>query len=440
MFSNRVPLSHVAALSFLLALACSKQNEESENGGAGATLSTTTSVIGNGGTTGNNTLGGGANSNTDPNLVGGVVQLSDDQVTAIETSACNAWAIEPESVPGKLQLVVDVSSSMGWTPDGGDTGATKWEITRDALVEAVCGVNGPGLGAGMAVGLMFYPNMINENVSRTAVDQSVCLNLGGITPMDTLGDNGANTHRTLLRQRLTQAVLGRGTPTADAYEYALNHIALSPEQLAFPGDTYMLLITDGMPTLQYGCFNPAGSLQNLPGDEVVELVDGAFNQGVKTFIIGSPGSEEGLAWLSMAAFLGGTGKVGCNPNAGAAGPLCHMDMTAAEDFSTALREGLSQVVAAVSSCKYEIPASSADGLQTVDPNKVSPIISFSNGSTELVTRDNANGANCTEGYYLVSATQLQLCPNTCARFQADATATMQLVFGCATTDIINVIQ
>jgi len=428
----------VAALSFLLALACSKQNEESENGGGGATLSTTTSVIGNGGTTGTGTLGGGANSNTDPNLVGSVVTLTDDQVTAIETSACNAWAIEPESVPGKLQLVVDVSSSMGSNAPG--TNQTKWEVTRDALVEAICGVNGPGLGAGMAVGLMFYPNMVNENVSRTAVDQSVCLNLGGITPMDTLGDTGANTHRTLLRQRLTQAVLGRGTPTADAYEYALNHIALSAEQLAFPGDTYMLLITDGMPTLYYGCYNPSGNLSNLPGDEVVALVDGAFNQGVKTFIIGSPGSEQGLAWLSMAAFLGGTGKVGCNPNAGAAGPLCHLDMTAAPNFSDALRDGLSQVVAAVSNCKYEIPASSADGLQTVDPNKVSPIISFSNGSTELVTRDNANGENCTEGYYLVSATQLQLCPNTCARFQADATATMQLVFGCAATDIINVIQ
>jgi hypothetical protein len=116
-----------------------------------------------------------------------------------------------------------------------------------------------------------------------------------------------------------------------------------------------------------------------------------------------------------------------------------MDMTAATDFSAALRDGLSQVVAAVSSCKYTIPAQSADGLQTVDPNKISPIIKFSNGNSELVTRDNKNGENCTEGYYLIDATQLQLCKDTCARFQSDAQATMQLVFGCATNDIINVI-
>jgi hypothetical protein len=436
MFSNRLSLSHVAALSFFLAFACSRQNEDSENGGGGGNLSTTTSVIGAGSTNGTGTLGGGNNSSTDPNLVGKVVPLTSDQVTAIGTSACNGWADEPESVPGKLQLVVDVSSSMGSTANG--TGnSSKWVVTRDALVEAICGVTGPGLGAGMAVGLMFYPNMVNENISRTPVAESVCLNLDGITPMDVMGDNGANTHRTLLRQRLTQAVLGRGTPTAGAYKYALENIALSPAQLAFPGDTYMLLITDGMPTLYYGCYNPAGQLQNLPGDEVVALVDGAFGRGVKTFIIGSPGSEDGRAWLSQAAFLGGTGKPGCDPSKGG---ICHMDMTTAADFSVALREGLQQVVSTVSNCKYTIPTQSSDGLYTVDPNKINPIITFGDGSTELVTRDNKNGANCTEGFYLIDSGQMQLCPGTCGRFQADSHATLKLYFGCASDDIINVIQ
>jgi len=437
MFSIRLGLSHVAALTFLTALACSKQSQE-DNGGAGSVPSTTTSIFSAGGTNGTGTLGGGANTSTDPNLVGSVVPLTPTQVTNISTSACNAWAIEPESVPGKLQLVVDVSSSMGSTAPG--TNQTKWVVTRDALVEAVCGVTGPGLGAGMAVGLMFYPNMVNDTVPKTPpADPNACLNVGGVTPMATMGDNSAGSQRTKLRAALTQAVLGRGTPTASAYHYALDNIALSPAQLAFPGDTYMLLITDGMPTLYEGCYNPAGSLSNLPGDAVVALVDGAYSRGVKTFIIGSPGSEDGRPWLSKAAFLGGTGKGGCKSDS-ATGPYCHMDMTAEKDFSVALRDGLSQVVAAVSNCKYEIPAQSADGLQVVDPNKISPIITFSSGTTELVTRDNKNGATCTEGFYLVSNTQLQLCPGTCSRFQADAKATMQLVFGCGSDEIINTIQ
>jgi hypothetical protein len=439
MFSNRLGLPHVAALSFFVALACSKQNEEGANPAGGGSLSTTTSIIGAGSTNGTGTLGGGNNTSTDPNLVGSVVPLNSDQVEAIATSACNAWAVEPESVPGKLQLVVDISSSMNSKAPG--TNQSKWVVTRDALVEAICGTTGPGLGAGMAVGLMFYPNKRNDNVSSTATTQDRCLNLDGITPMDVMGDNGAGTQRTVLRSALTQVELGSGTPTADAYDYALNNIALSAEQAAFPGDTYMLLITDGMPTLYHGCYNPSGSLSNLPGDEVVALVDDAFNRGVKTFIIGSPGSEEGLAWLSEAAFLGGTGKVGCNPNAGAAGPLCHMDMTTAPNFSVALREGLSQVVASVSNCKYTIPAQSADGLQVVDPNKINPIVTFSSGSTELVTRDNKNGPNCTEGYFLEdNNTQLQLCSATCARFQADPLATMQLIFGCGTDELITTIQ
>lgn len=427
MFSNRERLSQVAALSFLLAIACSKQSDKEDNGRGGNTGTTISTGL----------PGGGSGSQTDPNLVGTTKTLTPDQVNAISTSACNAWAVEPESVPGKLQLVVDVSSSMNSTAPG--TNRSKWEVTRDALVEAVCGVNGPGLGDGMAVGLMFYPNKVNPDTAPTsAVAQSECLNLDGITPMDVLGGTGADTHRSLLRQRLTQAELGKGTPTADAYEYALNHIALSAEQLAFAGDTYMLLITDGMPTLMYGCYNPSGRLSNLPGDEVVALVDGAYNLGVKTFIIGSPGSEAGVQWLSKAAYLGGTGKVGCNTTNFNA-PYCHMDMTTATDFSAALRDGLSQVVAAVSSCKYTIPAQSVDGLQTVDPNKISPIITFSNGSSELVTRDNKNGANCSEGYYLIDDTQMQLCKDTCSRFQGDATASMQLIVGCATNDIINVI-
>jgi len=317
---------------------------------------------------------------------------------------------------------------------------TKWEVTRDALVEAVCGVSGPGLSSGTAVGLMFYPNMRNTTVSRTPTSPDVCVNLGGITPMAQLGNNDAGTQRTILRTALTQAILGLGTPTYDAYNYALNSIVLAPAQLAFPGDAYILLITDGMPTLYENCYNPSGSLSNLPGDAIVTLVDSAFARGVKTFLIGSPGSESGRAWLSMAAFLGGTAKPGCDANS-AAGPYCHMDMTAAPDFSVALREGLNQVMTAVGmGCKYDVPTESADGTQKVDPTKIAPIIKYSNGTSELLWRDVANGANCTEGYRLISTTQMEICSATCARFQADSGATMQLIFGCAATDVYNAIQ
>jgi len=444
MFSNRQILFYASALSFLLFQACSKQSEEGDGTNGGASAVPTGNVFNAGGTGSTGTPGIGSTPSTiiiDPNQQGQVTPLTPQQVTEITATACNAWAVEPESLPAKLQLVVDISSSMNSAAPG--TNRSKWEVTRDALVEAICGGgSSPGLASSTAVGLMFYPNMLNDGTApRTApANPNQCLNTQGVTPMNVMGNNDPGTQRTLLRTALTTVELGRGTPTASAYDYALNNIVFAPNQQAFPGDTYILLITDGMPTLYFGCYNPSGSLSNLPGDEIVRMVDGAFNRNVRTFIIGSPGSEEGKPWLSEAAFLGGTGMPGCAPN-NPNGPYCHMDMTTAPDFSVALRQGLNQVVNAVGAgCKYDVPTESADGSQKVDPNAIAPIIKYSNGSSELLWRDMANGAGCTEGFRLISATEMEICSATCARFQADAQATMQLIFGCALPDLISVIQ
>ncbi|HMA96890.1 MAG TPA: hypothetical protein VKP30_29600 [Polyangiaceae bacterium] len=360
-------------------------------------------------------------------------QITPTEEQSIRASGCNAWAFEPEIYPSKLELVIDVSSSMNSKAPG--TNRSKWEVTRDALIEAVPGVAaGSGLPANTAVGLMFYPNMINDQVSKTPTDANVCLNTDGETPMAVLGGNEAGTHRSLLRERLATVQLGRGTPTADAYYYVLDNTVLSPLQSTFPGDAYMLLITDGMPTLYRGCYNPKGQLSNLPGDEVVAAVDYAFNKGVKTFIVGSPGSEEMRPWLSMAAFMGATAWGGCNPQS-ENGPFCHMDMTEAPDFSEALRNGLNSVMSQISGCKFEIPATSADGTQTVDPEKIAPLIQFSDGRHVLIGRALADSASCNDGFRLLSSSMMELCKNTCNELRADSLATVQFIFGCSTKQI-----
>lgn len=363
--------------------------------------------------------------------------LTPTQVNQISATACNSWAFEPESPPAKLQLVVDISGSMD--DDAPGTRRTKWEVTRDALIEAVCGTVGVGLSASTAVGLMLYPNQFIENVSETPVHDYACLNLDGIVRMKALGNNDAGTNRSILRHTLTTAGLGNGTPTADACEYALNKIVLTPEQSAIPGDPYMLLITDGMPNLNQGCYSPSGDLEDTSGDEVVALIDGAYRKSVKTFVIGSPGSEDGRRWLSKAAFLGGTAKANCDPDS-EVGPYCHFDMTTASDFSAALREGLEQVARTVSGCKYDLPTTSANGVKLVDPNAISPIVTYSNGSSELIGRDNAHGEKCTEGFRLLSGnSQMELCRDTCSRYQSDTKARLQLLFGCAPDQVKDII-
>jgi len=409
---------YTSILSILLAFSCSKQNtEEGGTVGAGGTIFLSDA---------------GLDNVTDPNLVGNVKPISPSQTQDLLNNACNAEGIEPEPYPAKIVLLVDVSSSMSSTAPG--TNSSKWEVTRDALVEAVCGVTGTGLSDTTAVGLMFYPNMVNQNVATTPTTPNTCMNTGGITPMNYLGNNDPGTQRTVLRTALTQAVLGRGTPTFDAYRYVVDNIVNSTAQAAFPGDSYILLITDGMPTLYEGCYNPQGTLSNLPGDGMIPLVDNAFNKGIKTFIIGSPGSEGGKAWLSLAAFTGGTGAANCNPN-NANGPYCHMDMTTATDFSIALRDGLQQVVQTVGGCKFTIPAKSIDGTKDVDINLIHPVITYVGGNSELVGRDNKNGSSCTEGFYLISNSQLSLCKDTCDRYLGDTKASLQIIYGC--DEIIN---
>ncbi|HEY5961978.1 MAG TPA: hypothetical protein VIV60_35715 [Polyangiaceae bacterium] len=366
--------------------------------------------------------------------------LTESEATAITQQACNAWAIEPEASAGnKIELVIDVSSSMSSRAPG--TNQTKWEVTREALVEAVPGTaNGGGLPGNTSVGMMFYPNMVNETVSKTPTEPSVCLNTEAEVAMDVLGGNSNGSHREQVRNALNDIVLGRGTPTADAYAYVLYNTVLSEVQTAVEGDPYMLLITDGMPTLYQNCYNPSGSLSNLEGDPIVALIDDAFNHGVKTFVVGSPGSEDGRAWLSKAAWIGGTAAGGCNITTFGA-PYCHMDMTTAADFSVALRNGLASVMSMITTCRFEIPATSADGTQSVDVDKIAPIIRFSNGQITLVGKTNAAaGSACNEGYRIVSNTQMELCKNTCSLLQSDAQATVQFIFGCAADQIDQGVQ
>lgn len=435
MFSNRLCLTCAAAISLLMFSGCSKQTEDDDTGGTTTAPGSGKSLGGDGSSNGNgNGNGTGTStSSTDPNAVGSAKDISAEEWDAIEKNACNAWAIEPESAPAKLQLVVDISSSMNQTANG--TGnRSKWEVTREALVEAICGTTGSGLADNTSVGLMFYPNMVNETISKEPVDPSVCLNTSAETPMRPLGANEAGTHRALLRDQLANAVLGRGTPTADAYYYVLEHTVLSPEQMALPGDPYMLLITDGMPTLYRNCWNPAGRLSNLEGDEVVQAVDYAYNQGVRTFIVGSPGSEDMRPWLSQAAFLGDTAKGGCKPDS-KNGPFCHMDMTQEPDFSVALRNGLNAVMSQIAGCRFEIPATSADGTQTVDPSKVAPLITFSDGKKILVGHSTPDSASCLDGYHLLNNQMMELCTNTCNELRADSMAQVQFIFGCTTEEI-----
>ncbi|HET9956524.1 MAG TPA: vWA domain-containing protein [Polyangiaceae bacterium] len=378
--------------------------------------SVTLPVGGTPNTGGGNTAGVG---NLPGKFEGGTVPINNDDYDSLKNSACTGWASEGETLPAQLELVIDVSSSMNQKAPGSNR--TKWEVTRDALLEAIPGVTGPGLPPSLAVGLLFYPNLESKISTGAEQDSSACVNTAAAVPMALLGSETAE-HRTLVANRISTAQLFRSTPTHDAYEFALNN-AVIPSKLS--GEKFMLLITDGAPTLSHGCVNPNGTqLTDVNPQPIVEAITRAANEHVRTFLIGSPGSENNRAWMSRAAVIGGTAPAGCQVN----GPAyCHMDMTTAPDFAEALREGLAQVVGQVTPCTFTFAEPPAG--QEIDPEKINVISTNSTGSHSLIVRDDVN--NCKgEGWQLTGDQEIKLCPTTCSQVKADVGATIDVVFGC----------
>ena len=348
---------------------------------------------------------------------GGHRPLTPEEQEIIDNGACDGWSFEPELLPAALELVVDVSSSMSQPAPGSNQ--TKWEATRDALLEAIVGdENGGGLPASLHVGLLFYPNR-QVTVSENEQDTTACVNTDASVPIEMLG-GPTGAHRTLLRTAIEDVELNQSTPTHDAYRYALENV-IGPSTVS--ADKFMLLITDGEPTLLLGCQNPSGQLNAVNPEPIVDEVALAADQNIQTFLIGSPGSENNREWMSRAAVIGGTAADGCDED----GPnWCHMDMTTAPNFADALREGLATVTGAIAPCVADIP--DAPTGQVIDYTKINVFVEQPGEPSTLIIRDEMG--DCTEGWRIVDD-RVELCSASCDLVQDNPDVTVNVRFGCA---------
>jgi len=426
----------VLTLAFL-PLACGSSNKDSQvnGGGSGTNVNGMQPNIGVGSDgDGGNVLSGSHD--------GGTVALTPAQVSDITKSACTGWTSEGENLPAVLELVIDTSGSMDDTAPGSRN--SKWIVVRDALVSAIA-----NLPASVSLGALYFPNEMTDN-STTALDVTACVNTKSAVPIAVLG--AANSPQRMTMNASLQAIRPQSyTPTHDAYNYALTH-ELEPYMTS--ANKFMLLITDGAPTMSLGCINGisnmptrrgpgggggGGMTMDMPTQPIIDEVAMAKAMNIRTFIIGSPGSEmssqgnmDMRPWLSKAAEAGGTALPGCSD----AGPnFCHLDMTQAPDFSKALNDGLASIAGQViDSCTFTIPAPPAG--QTIDPNLTNLIITASDGSSKLVLPDNQG--TCTEGWQFDGTDKVVLCSQTCSEVKADSGAHVQLVFGCSTDQVVPV--
>lgn len=329
----------------------------------------------------------------------------EDKIKDLVGEGCAQETARGEAIPAVLMLLVDTSGSMGRNAPG--SGRSKWEVTHDALLEAVD--NMPG---STAVGGVFYPGMDTS-------PGGPCFRERLAIPVLLLEEAGS-THRGRIVQRLGEVDPEGGTPTHDAYQYALGRL----QDADVPGDKYMVLITDGTPTFSLGCVGTGNVSDPVNPQPIIDEAASAFSNNVRTFVIGSPGSEGARDSLSEIASQGGTAPPGCSDS----GPdFCHFDMTTEPDLGVALRGALEEITGQTVSCNYVIPTD-----EDVDPSKVNLVFTPGGGDPEEILRDPSD-TGCTSGWqYTNNERQIQLCGDTCDRVRADPDGRIDLIFGCDT--------
>jgi hypothetical protein len=339
-------------------------------------------------------------------------------------STCAGLKLTPATLPPLLELVVDTSASMSLTAPT-TLGRSKWAITREALREAIA-----ELPDSAGVGVLYYPNM-PTNPSESAREVSACVNVDTQIPVALLGKAGSS-HRLRINESLERAKPNGATPTHDAYSYALvNGLG----QVDLPGQRCMLVITDGAPTLAQGCLGLGVPQSPQPTQPILDAIWAArSDRAIRTFLIGSPGSEDNGAggdmrpWLSTGAVLGGTAIPGCNVQ----GPnYCHVDLVDESDFASALRARLSQIVGQLVSCSFELPAE-PDGA-ALDPTRMNLLFTPSTSEQPQLVMQNPE-SNCYFGW-LRHENTLKLCGQTCEIVRRDPGAKLELLLGCATQQV-----
>jgi hypothetical protein len=384
---------------------------------------------------------GGSAGNSAITTTSGLTDIAASDLDTWTTNACTGWSSEGENSPALIDFVVDTSGSMKDPAPNTTDGRSKWAITSEALQNAIA-----GLPSMTGVGLLLWPNM--PTVTNTdPQDISVCVNTSAMVPIAPLGPLGSD-QRNNLDLALARVTPVGGTPMADAYNYALEY-GMVASTLA--GKRYMVLITDGQPTLDQNCVGTGLEIRPVPFQPVLTSIAAAWDTVppggtplyVKTFVIGSPGSEhqsstgaDGRSLLSAAARAGGTGPAGCDDSGNP--QYCHFDMSAAADFATGFAAALQNITGQILACDFTIPAPSNG--QTLSTNSAQLNLVYKiNGSSDpgQVKLIAPSDLSCPEGngWYFdpTDPTKMHIifCANTCNMIHQDAGAVLDFVASCA---------
>lgn len=314
-----------------------------------------------------------------------------------------------------LLLLVDTSFSMTQRAQGDMQ--TKLAATKTALNATFA-----TLPDGLSVGLSFYPNVPVRN--GQSGDDYMCFAGEMAVPIAPLDA----AQRGALTAAVTAKQADGHTPTHDAYEYALAQLQASGAE----GQKYIVLITDGVPTFSLGCvatgMNPG--IDPVDAQPIIDASQAANTTSmVKTFVVGSPGSEMVRDSLSAIARVGGTGPTGCADTG--TPEYCHSDMTQTDDVAASLTEALGEITAQIPvDCNFDLPTPPRG--MSLNLDQVNVRFTDANGMVIQIGRDPA-GDCATDGWRYVGGTPptgIELCGPLCDTVKAQQSSSIEVEYGC----------
>ena len=367
--------------------------------------------------------------------------VPDDWDVYVVTDACTQVSVGAVGSPAYLQFVIDKSTSMNRDPESARP-QTKWEATRDALISSF-----PEMDPSLSVGALFYPNTDDSNseclpgCARDVGALSVPIAPLDAAQVQALQEGAAS---------VPNPTNIPGTPTHDAWRVGLARLRTALASAPPLTRGYLVLMTDGMPTLtfdcgpSYGCTQSGGSPGGVDSSQWQQILDDVANTtattGIDTFVVGVPGSEENgdvpeingrkdyvpRDMLSMLAIAGHTAAEGCSPT----GPnYCHIDMTVTDDFVSSLRNVIGTIAQSIVSCEYQVPEVNITNV-FVNPEDVAVNYYVGGAETPLILTRSMDGCATGAWVYNDDMTVITLCDAACTNVRNDPAARIEVDFGC----------
>jgi len=329
-------------------------------------------------------------------------------------------------VPGNVLVVLDRSGSMS----GGNGDPDKWAPTKSAL-----GAMMSSASPELRMGLLPFPEgkfddsgLVGCTLNASSPQCQALFADGGCkdvaqSPVVQVGP--LSTTQSAIASWLSAHGPKGNTPTYWALKTGYGIM----KALQSDGERYVLLMTDGEPTTHQPPQNIGGislpesniECQELSDIEALALDASSGSPAVKTFVIGSPGSEGAGTFLSQLAINGQTQK---SPTCSAASKDCHYQIGQV-NFQAELEAVLKQIAGMVTDCVFAIPK----GNEMVDPTLVNVVVETSSGTIET-----AQDKGHQDGWDYTSPAndKVQLYGPACDAYKAEKGAKVQIILGCTT--------